>query len=198
MDREKLQSHSQSTYLPFPQEFISNRRGQAGFSVYDNKLCQEVGNQRRIFRSYGEWWQAQQKPPPPVETTVARHVAISTTYWPYGHGVTTLTGAMNQGAGYRYLLDDRPVDNVIPNGAHRIRASSSLTARRFGGPHIRTAGSAISSTERASLSPSQSMPSLQRAQRTNSFAAVDVVDRSQKHTLLGSNAEAIRFSAQRQ
>jgi len=187
----------QRAYLPSPQEFVANRRGQAGFTV-DHELCQQAGSHSqhvchgKVFRSYGEWWQAHQKPPP-KEIAVVRHAAVSSTYWPYGNGVTTLTGAVD--GGNRYFLDDRPVVNVIPNGAHQLRSSTSLTARRLGDAHIRTAGSIVSSGS-ASLSSSRSMPSLQRVQRANSFAAVDVVDRLQTHSLMGSNSEAVRFATQ--
>lgn len=147
-------------YLPGPRVF-QPMRGEAGFRVHhdacqpkcreDEHICQD-----KVFRSYGEWYQAHQRPPPQELPDPVRHEKVATSYWPYGTAITTLAGSLDQApqAGHQYILDNRPLQFVVPHGPQDRRVT-----RRAGRASIRTAGSAAGSEE-GSMSPSRSSPTL--------------------------------------
>lgn len=110
----------------------------------------------RRFGSYGEWWQAHQAKCPPNPD--AKVKTKSTSFWPYGSKITTVTS--NESPEDYYELDRRLLMNSCPNrpsrrsGSTRVGDSSSSFDGRAAG---RASGMATT------WSGSASSPTLRRA-----------------------------------
>lgn len=174
-------------YLPGPERVSPVERGQASFRV-NHQRCQRIGCpdqhvcEERTYRSYGEWWQAHQHPPP-VELQCAQHKSVAGTYWPYGVGVTKLSGTIDpvHHTGHEYLLDKRALALAVP---HRPR---DLSSSAMAPGHAKIC-SPVSSRSSPPMSSSRSAPGLQ--------LAGSAVARTFQQPLLGSHAEATRAKMQ--
>mmetsp|Transcript_165095 Transcript_165095/g.317069 ORF Transcript_165095/g.317069 Transcript_165095/m.317069 type:complete len:208 (-) Transcript_165095:84-707(-) len=143
----KAPTSDSCNYLPCPEKTLPTRRGYAGFQVVPQNIAQQVDIKQSmraepVFRSYGEWWQAQQKPSflpePPVNHRV--HAASN---WPYGIGVTAMLPTGHGKDRYDFA-GNRAVHGFTPHRPARMQASTH-------------------SIPAAGLATSMSSPVLQRA-----------------------------------
>ncbi|CAJ1436913.1 unnamed protein product [Effrenium voratum] len=91
------------------------------------KPCDDRHAPIRLYRSYGEWFEAGLKAP-------ATNLALETTssrFWPYGQDVTKLHQTVDKK--HQYRLDDRTVQSVKPYIPPRDSSLPDLRAYRQGG-----------------------------------------------------------------
>jgi len=105
---------------PFPLQRLRPEYG-GGFMAQEPK---ELGQCH--FRSYGEWYEAQQplwkkRPPKPL------HRVQSTAFWPLGRNVTQVTGSLNRSDAMS--LDTRLIESTVPFVPSAFDRSSSA-------PHV--------------------------------------------------------------
>jgi len=91
------------------------------------KPCDDRHAPIRLYRSYGEWFEAGLQAPLPnvtLETTSSR-------FWPYGQSVTKMHPTVDKKNEYK--LDDRTVTRVKPYIPPREASLPDLRAYRAGG-----------------------------------------------------------------
>lgn len=72
------------------------------------KPCDSKHAPIRLYRSYGEWWEAGQKAPEPPKSDVL----LQSRNWPYGQDVTKLYQTPHRA--HKYQLDQREVSKAKP------------------------------------------------------------------------------------
>ncbi|CAE7777293.1 unnamed protein product [Symbiodinium sp. CCMP2456] len=93
------------------------------------KPCDNRHAPIRLYRSYGEWFEAGLQAPVPNVTMMT----TSSRFWPYGQDVTKLHATADKRE--QYQLDDRTVTSIRPYVPARDGSLPDLRAYRAGGSH---------------------------------------------------------------
>ncbi|CAE7228430.1 unnamed protein product, partial [Symbiodinium necroappetens] len=93
------------------------------------KPCDNRHAPIRLYRSYGEWFEAGLQAPVPNVTMMT----TSSRFWPYGQDVTKLHATSDKRE--QYQLDDRTVTSIRPYVPAREGSLPDLRAYRAGGSH---------------------------------------------------------------